>query len=127
MSAFMTSTNRRWVAIAAIALVGVGAQLSPAIAFADPNAGPQGATHGAEVRYVMDTHPTTALPAASQRLAKNMQKYWSNFARSGNPNARDLPYWPGVMPGVDIVQLLVAPTPRFDTGFSDRHKCAFWG
>jgi hypothetical protein len=31
------------------------------------------------------------------------------------------------MPGVDLVQLLVAPTPHFDTGFSDRHKCAFWG
>jgi para-nitrobenzyl esterase len=95
--------------------------------FADPDAGPLGATHGAEVRYVMDTHATTALPAASQQLAKSMQKYWTNFARSGSPNGSGVPHWPGVMPGVDLVQLLVAPTPHFDTGFSDRHKCAFWG
>lgn len=41
MSAVMSSTKRGWVAIAAIALVGVGALLNPAMALADPNAGPQ--------------------------------------------------------------------------------------
>jgi hypothetical protein len=37
----MTSTKRGWLATAVIALVGVGAQLSPAIALADPAPGPQ--------------------------------------------------------------------------------------
>jgi hypothetical protein len=42
MSAFMSSTKRGWLAIAAVALVGAGAQLSlPATALADPNPGPQ--------------------------------------------------------------------------------------
>jgi hypothetical protein len=41
MSAVMSSTKRGWVATAAIALVGVGAQLGPATAFADPDPGPQ--------------------------------------------------------------------------------------
>jgi hypothetical protein len=41
MSAVMSSTNRGWLAIAAIAVVGAGAQLSPATAFADPDTGPQ--------------------------------------------------------------------------------------
>ncbi len=40
MSAVMSSTKRGWLAIAAIAVVGAGAQLSPAIALADPAPGP---------------------------------------------------------------------------------------
>jgi hypothetical protein len=41
MSAFMSSTKRGWLAIAAVAVVGVCTQLSPATAFADPEPGPQ--------------------------------------------------------------------------------------
>ena len=41
MSAVMSPTKRGWLAIAAIAMVGAGAQLSPAIALADPAPGPQ--------------------------------------------------------------------------------------
>jgi len=41
MSAFMSSTKRGWLAIAAVALVGAGAQVIPATALADPNSGTQ--------------------------------------------------------------------------------------
>ncbi|MDT5246647.1 MAG: hypothetical protein QOD36_4023, partial [Mycobacterium sp.] len=41
MSAVMSSTKRGWLAIAAIAVLGASAQLSPATAFADPDPGPQ--------------------------------------------------------------------------------------
>jgi hypothetical protein len=41
MSAVMSATKRGCLAIAAFAVVGAAAQLSPASAFADPNAGPQ--------------------------------------------------------------------------------------
>jgi len=41
MSAVMSSTKPGWLAIAAIAAVVVGAQVSPATAFADPEPGPQ--------------------------------------------------------------------------------------
>jgi hypothetical protein len=41
MSAVMSSTKRGWLALAAIAVLGAGAQLSPATAFADPDPGPQ--------------------------------------------------------------------------------------
>ncbi|XP_021075983.1 pyrethroid hydrolase Ces2e-like isoform X1 [Mus pahari] len=27
-------------------------------------------------------------------LSRKMMKYWANFARYGNPNSEDLPYWP---------------------------------
>jgi len=41
MSAVMSSTKRGWLAIAAIAAVAVGTQLSPASAVADPETDPQ--------------------------------------------------------------------------------------
>jgi hypothetical protein len=41
MSAVMSFTKRGWLAIAAIAVIGAGAQLSPATALADPDTGPQ--------------------------------------------------------------------------------------
>jgi hypothetical protein len=62
MSAVMSSTKRGWLAIAAIAVVGVGAQLSPATAYADPNVGPQ-----TEVQP-----PPAAAPAPSDGLLHNV-------------------------------------------------------
>lgn len=41
MSAVMSSTKPGWLAIAAVAMIGTGAQLIPAPASADPNTGPQ--------------------------------------------------------------------------------------
>jgi hypothetical protein len=41
MSAVMSFTKRGWLAIAAIAVISAGAQLSPATALADPDTGPQ--------------------------------------------------------------------------------------
>ncbi len=41
MSDVMSSTKRGWLAVAAVAMIGTGAQLSPAIALADPAPDPQ--------------------------------------------------------------------------------------
>lgn len=99
--------------------------------FADPNAGPLGATHGADQRYLLNplfNPPDTPLPPESQQLAKTMQLYWTSFARSGDPNGNGSPDWPRVTSDGDMVQMLVAPTPEFDATlkYGDRHKCTFW-
>jgi len=54
-----------------------------------------GAYHGAEIPYVFDTADSW-LPgdAIDHRLARTMQAYWINFARSGDPNGPGLPVWP---------------------------------
>ena len=31
---------------------------------------------------------------AEAAVAEIIQQYWVNFAKSGNPNAKGLPYWP---------------------------------
>jgi para-nitrobenzyl esterase len=61
-----------------------------------------GAAHGAELPYVFGATPGwmrvfTQWPwKASQdlALARQIPAYWTNFARTGNPNGDDLPPWP---------------------------------
>jgi len=53
------------------------------------------AYHGAEIPYVFDTHDVW-LPTdeSDKRLTSAMLAYWSNFARTGDPNDLALPPWP---------------------------------
>ena len=57
-----------------------------------------GSTHGAEVTYVFGTldRPgnTVAYSDSDRKASDTIQKYWTNFARTGNPNGSDLPSWP---------------------------------
>lgn len=64
--------------------------------FAHTPAGQQGATHGAEMPYVFDHLDLYAAPWAEsdRRLAETMISYWTNFARTGDPNGEGLPNWP---------------------------------
>ncbi|HEV3238999.1 MAG TPA: carboxylesterase family protein [Casimicrobiaceae bacterium] len=55
-----------------------------------------GASHFAELWYVFD-HLNQApwrWSRGDRTLARDMSSYWSNFARSGDPNGSGLPPWP---------------------------------
>jgi para-nitrobenzyl esterase len=60
--------------------------------------GMYGATHGAEVPFtfgnVVRANGFLAEPSSYQTLEQRMSAAWASFARSGNPNHADLPYWP---------------------------------
>lgn len=57
--------------------------------------GEQGARHGVEMQYVFG-HPNPKAPwtDADRKLSQTMAAYWTNFAKTGDPNGPGLPAWP---------------------------------
>lgn len=55
-----------------------------------------GASHGAEMAYVFDHLDLSGAPwtDTDRALAETMAAYWTNFAKTGDPNGRGLPEWP---------------------------------
>ena len=56
-----------------------------------------GARHAGEIEYVfgtLDSVPNVTWTDADRTLSDEMMSYWSNFAKTGNPNGAGLPEWP---------------------------------
>jgi para-nitrobenzyl esterase len=56
-----------------------------------------GARHASELPYVfrqLTEHDRSAPTAKDEALSEMMRTYWTNFAKSGDPNGSGLPKWP---------------------------------
>jgi para-nitrobenzyl esterase len=103
---------------------------APMLYFAPPISFPTGAYHASELTYIFDLVGTPVPPppftAPQQQLSAAMAGYWTQFAKSGDPNSTGAPTWPAYSVS-DQFESLQPPTPVTGTGFATAHKCAFWG
>ena len=84
------------------------------------------AYHGAELPYVFGTHGSwMSTNEIDHRLTKQTVSYWTQFAKSGNPNGDGLPTWPAfkesgnqVMTFGDVAEATDAPEPELCRLFS---------
>ncbi|MEP7314793.1 MAG: carboxylesterase family protein, partial [Pseudomonadota bacterium] len=60
------------------------------------NADVAGVPHGQELPYVFQKLELTPLPwtDSDRRISDAMATYWTNFAKTGNPDGAGLPHWP---------------------------------
>jgi len=83
---------------------------------------PNGSTHGQEVGYVFGNLGVGGRPAPTEAdlaISEEMQGYWVNFAKQGDPNGPGLPHWPAFTPTAPLVMRIgvdpgPAPIPHLD-------------
>jgi para-nitrobenzyl esterase len=85
--------------------------------------------HASELQFIWDVmSPTiTAMPltADEEALSATMVKYWTQFAKTGDPNATGSANWPAYTAANDTILTLDAPAAnvKATTGFKAEHKC----
>ena len=79
------------------------------------------AFHASELPYVFDTFdgtpplwPKNAHTAEEDALAAAMGDYWTSFARTGRPQAKNAPDWPAYSPDARYMHFAATPTPARD-------------
>jgi para-nitrobenzyl esterase len=56
-----------------------------------------GASHASEIAYVFDNlrgRNGGTMPPKDHAVARLINTYWANFAKTGDPNSQELPNWP---------------------------------
>ncbi|MEB3766941.1 carboxylesterase/lipase family protein [Acinetobacter sp. MD2] len=84
--------------------------------------------HAGELHYVFASPNVLTrgqhLNAQQQKLSDQMQQYWGNFAKTGNPNSDGLPNWQSY-PNHQPFNLSISGLKPV-TDFKDKHHCDFW-
>jgi para-nitrobenzyl esterase len=88
------------------------------------SAAAQGAYHSADIEFVFDDLANKDLPWRDEdkQLAKLMADYWTNFAKTGNPNSDGLPVWPLFKPSEDQIMKLDIPAGAMKAEHRDRYE-----
>jgi para-nitrobenzyl esterase len=89
------------------------------------------AAHASELQFIWNMNlpssspPAMALTADEQALSATMVKYWTQFAKAGDPNSPGSPTWPVYTAADDSILTLDTPAAsvQVTTGFKAAHKC----
>ena len=83
------------------------------------------AYHSSELPYLFDFSPLATLNQAQTGLSKTMLRYWTNFARTGNPNGPGIPTWKPLQAGPTTTQSLQLGGIT-QINLNTTHHCDFW-
>jgi len=75
------------------------------------------APHASEIEFVFQVLPSRDLPWRPQdeKTSELMATYWTNFAKTGDPNGEGLPHWPAYAPQkYEVMHLTAQPEARPD-------------
>lgn len=109
--------------------------------FLPPLSFPLGDAHEIELQYLFDRSATGITPTFTpdqQKLSDTMIRYWTHFAKTGNPNSGEeeenqqegadkegVPYWPSYNKTAQFLSLVApTPVPESDLSFDTDHKCS---
>ena len=98
-----------------------------------------GATHTAEIQYVLSSEETLVERGATEQqleLAQQMAEYWTSFARyaedpaigpNGTDGAAEAVEWPQLTSNGQVLRL-EAPTPaaKAKAEYDTFHNCSYW-
>ncbi|MGC2648806.1 MAG: carboxylesterase family protein, partial [Candidatus Sulfotelmatobacter sp.] len=92
---------------------------------------PLGAYHSSELPYLFPGIDVFDLPVtlSSQQmeLSDAMVSYWTQFAKTGDPNSPGEPFWSPYSASTDQFQSLIPPMPVVESNFDSSHRCSvFW-
>ena len=76
--------------------------------------GGESAFHSAEIEYVfgnLDSRKGATFRPEDYKLSDLMQTFWTNFARSGDPNGTGVPNWPTYGPAGNWQVMRLSPDP----------------
>ncbi|MEU4341542.1 carboxylesterase family protein [Nocardia sp. NPDC023852] len=92
-----------------------------------------GAFHAAELPYLFSSLMSVPIPwtGPSDAFSRQMQRWWTTFAHTGNPNGPDSPPWSawpetaGQSPDGPVLTMR-ATGSTMSHDFNARHNCGFW-
>jgi para-nitrobenzyl esterase len=124
------NTDKVWAEPARFTATAFAAKKTPAFIYLFSYVSPSmqqmmrfGASHASEIPYVFDNlrgRNGAVVADKDKEVAKIMNSYWTNFAKTGDPNGKGLPRWPVYDPKKD--ELLEFQTDGSPVGKPDPKK-----
>ena len=91
---------------------------------------PLGAYHTAELQYLFKNFDVFGFPPAAitltspqATLSQTMRRYWTAFAKTGNPNVAGRVAWPTYNASSDLFFSLTEPRPQLISSYAIQHNC----